>query len=189
VSGSTRSPEADDSGRTERLVSSLRNHVPADEAEGLALKHFLEELVRLPRPFDESSDPVHVTVSTVVVGPRGTLLHLHKRLGIWLQPGGHVEAFESPESAALRETQEETGLEVRHPDGGPDLIHVDVHSAARGHIHLDLRYLTFAPDADPRPPAHESQDVRWFSPDEAFSVADESLAAALRAAETRVFIP
>ena len=30
-------------------------------------------------------------------GPRGTVLHLHKRLGIWMQPGGHIDAGETPD--------------------------------------------------------------------------------------------
>lgn len=167
----------------------LERHTPADEAEEKAVERFLGELRRLERPFDENADSVHVTASTVAVGGRGVLLHRHKRLGIWLQPGGHIDGGEPPHSAALREASEETGLEVRHPGGHPELIHIDVHGAARGHVHLDLRYLTHAPDRDPAPPAHESQDVRWFSSREAFEVADDSLAGALRAAERRFPIP
>ena len=39
--------------------------------------------------------PTHVTASGIVVGRRGTVLHRHKRLGIWMQPGGHIDAGES----------------------------------------------------------------------------------------------
>lgn len=140
----------------------------------------LRVLDRLPRPFDRLAGPVHVTGSAIVVGPRGTILHRHKRLGIWLQPGGHLDAGEAPCEAAVREASEETGLPLRHPLAGPRLVHVDVHPAAAGHVHLDLRYLLGAPDADPRPPGSESQEVHWFSWPDAIALADEGLAGALR---------
>ena len=133
-------------------------------------------------PFDEHAGPVHVTGSAVVVGRRGIVLHIHKRLHRWLQPGGHLEPGEGPWDAALRESHEETGLVVAHPVGGPRLVHVDVHSAAKGHTHLDLRYLLLAPDRDPAPPPGESPQARWFGWAEATAVADEALVGALRAA-------
>jgi 8-oxo-dGTP pyrophosphatase MutT (NUDIX family) len=136
----------------------------------------------LASPFDEQASPEHVTGSAVVVGPRGTVLHIHKRLHRWLQPGGHLLPGEAPWDAALRESQEETGLVLEHPPGGPRLIHVDVHTAAHGHTHLDLRYLLVAPDRDPAPPPGESPEARWFGWDEALSVADDALVGALRVA-------
>ena len=95
---------------------------------------------------------------------------------------GHLDPGEAPSDAALRESQEETGLELTHPVGGPRLIHVDVHDAAHGHTHLDLRYLLVAPDRDPAPLPGESPEARWFGWDEADAVADEALVGALRAA-------
>lgn len=72
------------------------------------------------------------------------LLHLHRRLARWLQPGGHIEGDEWPDVAALRETREETAVVVRHPSPGPVVIHLDEHPGPDGHIHLDLRYLLLA---------------------------------------------
>ena len=136
-------------------------------AEGLAIAEFLREFDRLGNPFSEEDDPVHVTGSAIVIGPRGVLLLKHKRLGVWLQPGGHIDAGESPWAAAMREAEEETGLNLHFADldaeGQPHLMHVDVHAAARGHTHLDLRYLVQGGDQDVNPPPGESQELDWFS--------------------------
>jgi len=149
-----------------------------------ARRRFLAELDRLPHPFAEDADPVHVTGSAVIVGPRGVVLHFHKRLHMWLQTGGHVEPGETPWDAALRESVEETGLQLHHAGGGntPQFVHLDVHPAAKGHTHLDLRYLLTPADpaTDPKPPHTESQQVRWFDWDEAMTVADPGLIDALR---------
>jgi 8-oxo-dGTP pyrophosphatase MutT (NUDIX family) len=157
-------------------------HLPADARESSAKERFLAELDRLVSPCDRHADPVHVTASAIVVGARGTVLHLHRRLGRWLQPGGHIDAGESPEEAALREATEETGLRVHHPGGVARVIHIDVHPGAEGHEHLDLRYLLVADDAEPSPGRGESQAVHWCGWEEAEGLADEALVGALRAA-------
>jgi 8-oxo-dGTP pyrophosphatase MutT (NUDIX family) len=113
------------------------------------------------------------------------ILHRHKRLSLWLQPGGHLEPGETPWAAAKREGEEETGLPLCWLTGEvPSLAHLDVHDGGRGHTHLDLRYvLTVAsggPD-EPAPPEGESQDVRWFGWEDAVNYADPGLAGFLRA--------
>ena len=134
---------------------------------------------RLPRPFARDADRIHLTGSALVIGRRGVVLHLHKLVNLWLQPGGHIDPGETPWDAALREAVEETGLPVRLR--ASRLAHVDVHEAPRDHCHLDLRYVVEAADAEPRPPPGESQDVRWFTWDEAIELADPGLVGALRA--------
>lgn len=160
------------------MISTIYDAVTAFEArtsrEFASRERFLFELHRLADPLDRNADPVHVTGSAIVSGSRGTVLHLHKRFGIWTQPGGHLEPGESPAEAALRETKEETGLRVRHPHEGPQMIHLDVH-AAGDHVHLDLRYLLLSDDTEPAPPPGESQDVRWFTLAKALKIADGAL--------------
>jgi 8-oxo-dGTP pyrophosphatase MutT (NUDIX family) len=128
-----------------------------------------------------------VTASAVVLDERhgGVLLHLHRRIGRWLQPGGHIEPGEAPEVAALRETFEETGIAVRHPDGGPLVLHLDEHPGPDGHVHLDLRYLLLADsEAAPIGRGETTGDgpgptLRWASLDEATDLVDRSLLRAI----------
>jgi len=167
--------------RIDLLRRALQVHEPRDARESLSRDIVLAELSALAHPFDRNADRTHVTASAVVIGPRGVLLHRHRRLHRWLQPGGHMEAGESTEDAALRESEEETGLSLAHPSTGPLLLHVDVHEAG-DHVHLDIRYLLLGPDEEPAPPAGESQEVAWFSWDDAGALADDALTGALRSA-------
>lgn len=158
------------------VAPGLRTHVPADALEGAHLARILSFVAAHPRPFDRAIPEGHLTGSAVVISAsrdRVLLLH-HKKLDLWLQPGGHGEAGEtSAEAVALREALEETGIRdlVLHPTA-PRPIDVDVHAIpARkdepAHEHLDLRYLVIAPDsaAAVHDPA-ESHAIRWFTWDE-----------------------
>jgi len=156
----------------------LERITPVDDREANSLALTLDRLTWPGDPFSESENDHHVTASAFVVSSRGVILHLHRRLGIWVQPGGHVDAGESPQVACVRETLEETGLVVRHLEP-PLLFHVDVHPGPKGHTHYDLRYLLRAVPLDPTPPDHESPEVYWFDFEEAPRRAEPTLSAAL----------
>ena len=173
-----------------RIRADVASRAPVDEREAASIERFLTEFDRLRAPLDREADAVHVTGSGVVVGARGVVLLEHKRLGIWLQPGGHLDPGENPWTAAERETAEETGLRagLAGPFDAhrvPELLHVDVHAGGRGHTHLDLRYLIDGGDADPAPPEGESQNVAWFAWDAAIQLADAGLSGLLRALRER----
>jgi 8-oxo-dGTP pyrophosphatase MutT (NUDIX family) len=169
----------------QRIRADVAARRPVDEREAVSVDRFLVAFDALAAPLDQESDPIHVTGSGIVVGPRGVVLLEHKRLGIWLQPGGHIDPGETPWGAALRESREETGLAVSFAGpvdqaGIPELIHVDVHEGGRGHTHLDLRYLIDGGDADPDPPEGESQQIAWFAWSTAIERADPGLSGLLR---------
>ena len=169
----------------ERLRADVAARRPLDAREAASIDRFLHGLDTLRDPLSQDVHPTHVTGSAIVVGPRGVLLLKHKRLGLWLQPGGHVDAGEMPWDAALREAREETGLDVEFAGpldaaGIPELIHVDVHAGGRGHTHLDTRYLVDGGDADPQPPADESQEIGWFAWPTAIDMADPGVRTVLR---------
>jgi len=165
----------------------LDAHEPATVREERSLAQ-MRGLVRwLLDPLDEHADPTHVTASAIVVDADGcVVMHRHKRLGIWLQPGGHVDPGETPADAVVREVREETGLDAGHVlDDRP--LHVDVHEGPRGHVHLDIRYLLRLPvGAAFAPGPRESQVVRWMTYAEAAAAGDQSVAEAVAAATRAV---
>src|SRR5262245_3530281 len=154
------------------LIDALRRHAADDPREAEDLARILDFIARHGDPFDRRIGEGHLTGSAFVVSRAGdrVLLLRHRKLGLWLQPGGHADPGEQAgESVALREAREETGIAglSLHPSA-PRPLDVDVHRIpARGtepaHLHLDLRYLVVAPDdATLRRAPEESDDLRWF---------------------------
>jgi 8-oxo-dGTP pyrophosphatase MutT (NUDIX family) len=162
----------------ERLRDQLITIVGVDERERTSVASTLDRLTWPGDPFDPKVNDHHVTASAFVVSSRGVILLCHRLLGIWVQPGGHVDAGEGPERAAVRETLEETGLVVQHVTP-VTIFHVDVHPGPHGHTHYDLRYLLVAPPLDPVPHEGESAEVYWFDFDSAIKRCEPSLVNAL----------
>lgn len=112
------------------------------------------------------------TATTFIVHEDMTLLLLHRKLGKWFPPGGHVEPNELPHIAALREVYEETGLEVELHSRGDQLGTVavlpqpycilleDINSE---HQHIDLIYFARVTKGIMTYAEQESLAARWFS--------------------------
>jgi 8-oxo-dGTP pyrophosphatase MutT (NUDIX family) len=123
----------------------------------------------------------HFTVAVFVVHEGRVLLHYHRKLRKWLPPGGHVEDNELPDTAAVREVLEETGIRARLvgdrglPIDEPQQLVVpagiQVEHIYPGHEHVDLVYFARpdpddigAAEVDPR--LAESDQVGWYAASE-----------------------
>jgi 8-oxo-dGTP pyrophosphatase MutT (NUDIX family) len=144
--------------RAEDAAAALAG-VPGNEAWLAALAH--------PDGLRKRHRPDHVTASGVVLDPTGraTLLVLHRKVGLWLQPGGHVDDGDaSLAAAALREATEETGVAGLAVDPAP--VALDRHPAPCGaRDHLDVQFLVRAPGQAAPVVSAESLDVRWWPVD------------------------
>lgn len=160
-----------------QIVEELRAIEPVDERERTSIASAISFLTTASHPFSEMASPSHITASAFVVSDRGVILHRHRILGRWLQPGGHVDGDESPEEAAVREVREETGLIAIPLTNG--VFHVDMHPGPHEHTHYDLRYLLAASPDDPSPAAGESAEVVWCAFDEIETFAEPELRPAL----------
>lgn len=121
-----------------------------------------------PDPLDRASLPDHLTASAVVVAAdRGALLLQHRKLGLWLQPGGHVDGDGNLLAAACREAEEETGIAGLVPV--LPAIDLDVHDVpypdGSFHVHHDLRFLLLAPEGAEAVINDESTGARWVRTD------------------------
>lgn len=136
---------------------------------------------REPGCFERATPEGHVTGSAWVVDVSGhrVLMLLHRKLGKWLQPGGHADGESDTLSVALREVAEETGLTAVTPTNG--IFDLDIHQipgrpGEPQHLHYDIRY-AFRLDGDQQPLAnHESTDLGWFDVTEVARWEEPSLA-------------
>ena len=97
------------------MVAAVRSRTPVDDREQRCIAEVLAALERLgDDPFDEHANPVHVTASALIVGRRGVVLHRHRLLGVWVAPGGHIDAGEQPWEAAVREAVKRPASSTSH---------------------------------------------------------------------------
>jgi len=157
--------------RLDSIRQQLNDYRPANATEAAFVQRMLE-LCRAEAACERSHfEPGHFTASAFVLSPdrRDLVLIHHKKLGIWVQPGGHVDPTdEDLISAARRELLEEVGLSELDSIPGPGqslLFDVDVHSiparkAEPAHEHFDVR---FAFVARTRKLVHSEEvaDLRW----------------------------
>ena len=166
--------------RAESLLRELRRYEPFDAVERQHCRDLIALLGTGDAGFSRDAfDPGHVTASCFVIDPTGgrVLLHRHKRLGRWLQMGGHVEDDEPLIAAALREAAEESGLEDL--EMLPGIVDVDVHRIPAGkgepeHRHFDVRFVarTQEPGAITMDRS-ESDTLAWFPLEEAVAAMNE----------------
>lgn len=175
-----------------RLIALLAHHPAADAEEEASLLRVLRFLALSPDPFSRGNAEGHVTCSVVIGRPGGGayLLVHHRKLGRWLQPGGHTDSDDADALAtALREAREETGLSALETPRGGQPFDVDVHPIpARpgepAHFHFDLRFLATTSETAVTAQTEEVAGVRWFTLEEALAEGvDGSLARALGKAE------
>lgn len=125
-------------------------------------------------------EKIDFTASVFIVHQGKVLLHLHKKLNRWLQPGGHIELNEGPLEAAVREVKEETGLDIELV-GGPQLPELETntddilppkylnrHHFNDSHEHIDFTYFGRVIGGELRP--EEGVEMKWLSADEVRAV-------------------
>jgi 8-oxo-dGTP pyrophosphatase MutT (NUDIX family) len=151
----------------EDLAAALADYARRWPAEAGTVAHFLALLGDPADPFRRERLAGHFTASAWLVaadGARALLTH-HRKLGLWLQPGGHADGDRDLRRAALREAEEESGLaglSIGHDVFDLDRHGIPEHKGVPAHWHYDVRYVVRAGN------------------DEAFVVSDESHALAWR---------
>jgi hypothetical protein len=73
----------------QRIRADVAARRPVDEREAISIERFLTFFDALAAPLDQESDPVHVTGSGVVIGPRVCCCSNTGGSGSGSSPGAH----------------------------------------------------------------------------------------------------
>ena len=153
------------------FIEKIRAFAPYSESESSTKERFLDFAINNSDAFHRSNLKGHFTASAFVVDRENAkiLLIHHKKLDKWLQPGGHCDGDENTLMVAIKEVQEETGVEIT-PDNQP-IIDLDIHviperKGIPEHEHFDVRYIFESDSTSPLIQNHETVDLKWIDYDE-----------------------
>ena len=127
---------------------------------------FEQLLSDVENPFRRERLAGHFTASVWLVSADGVrvLLTHHRKLGMWLQLGGHADGERDLKIAALKEAEEESGLtDLRIEPGIFDLDRhrIPEHNGVLEHWHYDVRYVVRAGGNEAYIVSDESHDLAW----------------------------
>ena len=175
-----------ESAATAQLRDAIVAFEPFNEQEAADKQVILRALDNDPNCFERSAQ-AHMACSIWVVDPTmsKTLLVYHNIYDSWSWIGGHADGERDLEAVALRELQEETGVEnARIVPVGPgniyslEVLTVNGHEKrgayVSSHLHLNITYLAITDPAEhTRVKPDENSGVRWVPFEDAIRLSTE----------------
>lgn len=148
----------------------LENYEPTQE-EVVTKERMLAFLDAHEDCFERELQIGHFTASAWLVSrdlSQALLMH-HAKLDLWVQLGGHADGDSDLLEVAIREAQEESGIEDIEPIT-TQIFDIDIHTIpARGdepeHEHFDVRFLLRVASDEQPVKNSESKELRWISQD------------------------
>ena len=167
----------------QRLRAQIEALCPYNEQETADRRQILRDMDVFPDLLTRENATAHFTASCWIVNPERTkvLMAYHNLYRSWAWLGGHADGEEDLLAVALREANEESGIEavpVFPEIFSLEILHVAPH-VKRGkfvcaHLHLNATYLLQADDRAPiRCKPDENSAVRWLEAGEVLAAVSE----------------
>ncbi len=150
----------------------LENYGKRHSEESGVVERFRIFVTENPDCFERTLETGHITGSAWIISESGqeTLLTHHRKLDIWVQTGGHADGECDVLAVAMKEAEEEAGLNSIAPVS-PEIFDLDVHSIpARKsdpeHFHYDVRFAIRQTGSQEFVVSEESHDLAWVPLDD-----------------------
>lgn len=142
-----------------------------NSGETILVEKFLALLETAPYCFRRDFYRGHFTGSALIADTALTKVVMthHKKLGKWMQLGGHADGNPDLLAVALKEVREESGLHS-FTRVFSSIFDLDIHSIPETeheprHYHYDVRFLFLSRGDEIIANSKESYEVRWISLD------------------------
>lgn len=148
------------------IVSSIIPHDQLEQEHLCFVKTWITSSAEIFRIAKPDKPNIHLVSYFVIVDSLTNELLLidHKKSGLWLPPGGHVEIGEHPRDTVKREIQEELGIEAQFFVDIPLFVTVtDTVGNETKHTDVSLWYLLQGNKRDLiKSDSEEFHQIQWF---------------------------
>lgn len=149
------------------ILTLLNNYAPRYTEEVEYKERVIRFIQNHENCFERTCKVGHITGSSWLISPEGThafLMH-HRKINIWVQPGGHCDGDTDVLAVALKEAQEESGIRDIRPISH-NIFDIDIHTFPKKgddpeHLHYDVRFFLQA-QTSAITINTESNDAQWF---------------------------
>lgn len=166
------------------IVEQIKQYKPCNELEERDKESILKCIDTYPDIFERSNPICHMTASAWVTNSDHTkvLMAYHNIYKSFSWLGGHCDGERDCLKVALKEVQEESGINNVKPISDEiislEVLTVDGHykrgKYVSSHLHLNVTYLIEADDSQElRIKEDENSAVKWFGVDEAIEASNE----------------
>lgn len=153
------------------LLSLLQAYRPTAPEEIIARQTIIDFVNANSDCFERSLEIGHITGSAFVLNKDKTkaLIMHHAKLNMWVQLGGHCDGDSDVLNVAIKEAQEESGIQGIAA-ASPAIFDIDVHlipanSKEKEHYHYDVRFLLHVTSDEEVIQNRESKELRWVGPE------------------------
>ncbi len=151
-----------------KLLHLLKNYLPTTPEEIVSQPIMIKFIETYPDCFERSLAIGHITASAFLLNKDCTkaLLMHHAKLNRWFQLGGHCDGNSDVLEVALKEAQEESGIQNITPVHS-EIFDIDIHlipenKREKEHYHYDVRFLLKVTSDEEVIQNHESHELRWI---------------------------
>ncbi len=155
--------------KRDQILQLLQSYKEIHPSEQATVSKFNQFITQNKQCFERSLLIGHITGSCWLLdlSRERVLLTHHKKLGKWIQLGGHADGDPDILNVALKEAKEESGnnhiISLQNQIFDIDVHEIPPYKQVPTHYHWDIRFLLGMNSTDQIQMSSESNDLAWFT--------------------------